>query len=374
MKNNINLFVNGKESFGCIIENIKKVSNKIEINMFIWRDDYIGNLIAEELIKAANRGVKIIISKDKLGSVFEYAEEHRQSFFHKKYDFFLFFQAYLLNIIYPMRGKSKSQKQINNEKVNELINHKNIIVYHNVKKEDHSKYYIFDNEVLIMGGVNIEDKELLTDVENKKYHDYMIEFIGSSYIEKFRKQMNGEIINNEEPEIDFIFNIKNGKVKQFEMKERIIDLLSKANKSVYIVMAYLGDEDIEKRIIELANNNIKVVIITSDKSNLQHDLNMSVLKRIMEKTSGSVNIYLSSSMVHAKLIRIDNKYVTIGSTNLNQSINKLQELNAVIELNDDIFSKKLEESINNEIRISKKILKSSELKYNKVKAIFENII
>jgi phosphatidylserine/phosphatidylglycerophosphate/cardiolipin synthase-like enzyme len=225
-----------------------------------------------------------------------------------------------------------------------------------------------------MGGVNIEDKELLTDVENKKYRDYMIEFIGASYIEKFRKQMNREIMNNEESEINFIFNVKNGEVKQFEMKERIVNLLGKANKSVDIVMAYLGDEDIEKRIIELANNNIKVVIITSNKSNLQHDLNMSVLKRIMEETNDAVNIYLSPSMVHAKLIRIDNKYVTIGSTNLNRSINKLQELNAVIELNDDIFSKKLEESINDEIKISKKILKSSELKYNKVKAICENII
>ena len=123
MGKSINLLIDGKESFEVILRNIKKSSNTILINMFIWRDDYIGNLIADELINAANRGVKIVISKDKLGAIFEYAEETRQSFFHKKIDISLSLQAHFLNICYPMKGKNKNQKQIMNKKVDELINH-----------------------------------------------------------------------------------------------------------------------------------------------------------------------------------------------------------------------------------------------------------
>lgn len=374
MEKSINLLVDGKESFEVILRNIKKSSSTILINMFIWRDDYIGNLIADELINAANRGVKIVISKDKLGAIFEYAEETRQSFFHKKIDILLSLQAYFINIFYPMKGKNKSQKQIINKKVDELINHKNITVAYNIKKEDHSKYYIFDDKILIMGGINIEDKELLTDVENKKYHDYMIEFIGVSYVKKFKNQYNKEIDHNKNDDVNFVFNVKNKKKNQFEVKRHILELLDLATISVDIVMAYLGDKDIENKIIELVNNKIKVVIITSNKSNLQHDLNISVINRMMKKTNDLINIYLSENMIHSKLIRIDNKYVTVGSTNLNKSINKLQELNTTIRLNNNNFSKNLEKSINDEIEVSKKVLKSSDLEYNKIKGIFESII
>ena len=346
MEKGINLLVDGKESFEVILRNIKESSKTIIINMFIWRDDYIGNLIADEVIKAANRGVKIFISKDKLGAIFEYAEETRQSFFHKKFDVLSSLQGHFLNISYPMKGKSKNQKQIINKKVDELINHKNITVAYNIKKEDHSKYYIFDDKVLIMGGINIEDKEILTDVENKKYHDYMIEFIGVSYVEKFRNQYNKKIDYNKNDDVNFIFNVKNKKKSQFEVKRHILELLDLATISVDVVMAYLGDKDIENKIIELSNNKIKVVIITSNKSNLQHDLNMLVLSRMMRETNDLVNVYLSENMIHSKLIRIDNKYVTVGSTNLNKSISKLQELNTTIRLNNDDFSKNLEKSIN----------------------------
>jgi len=145
--NDINLLVCGEEAFKCIIENIKNAKKIISINMFIWRDDYIGNLIADEILIAADRGVKIHISKDKIGSIFEYGEENRQSFFNKKFNLLLFLEAYLLDFSYPMKGKGKSQKQKKNNKVSNLINHENITVSYELNKNDHSKYYIFDEEI-----------------------------------------------------------------------------------------------------------------------------------------------------------------------------------------------------------------------------------
>jgi len=372
--NDINLLVCGEEAFKCIIANIKNAKNTIYINMFIWRDDYIGNLIVDELLIAADRGVEIFISKDKMGSIFEYGEEKRQSFFNKNYNLLLFLEGYLLNFSYPMKGKNKSQKQKLNNKVNDLINHKNITASYEINKNDHSKYYIFDDEILIMGGINIEDKELTFDVDYRKYFDYMVEFKSSKYVETFNNQINKleEFdINNE---INFIFNVIKNNEKHFEVKNQLLNLLDRASKSVYIIMAYFGNLDFENKIVELANNNIKVTIITSKKSNLQQDLNMKVLKRIMKRTNGKVNIYLSDYMVHAKLIKIDNEYVTIGSTNLNSSIDKLQELNTVIKLKNDEFSDILNESIINQVKLSKYVLKSEKIKYNKLKAYFEEII
>ena len=372
--NDVNLLVCGEEAFKYIIENIKNVRNTIFINMFIWRDDYIGNLIADELLIAADRGVKIYISKDKIGSIFEYGEENRQSFFNKNYNLLLFLEGYLLNFTYPMKGKNKSQKQKTNNKANDLVNHKNITVSYEISKNDHSKYYIFDDEILVMGGINIEDKELTFDVENRIYFDYMVEFKGSKYVEIFNNQINKLEEFDSKNEINFIFNVIKNNKKYFEVKNQLLNLLDKASESIYLVMAYLGDSDFEDKIVELVNNNIEVTIITSKKSNLQQDLNMKVLKRIMKRTNEKVNIYLSEYMVHAKLIKIDNKYVTIGSTNLNSSIDKLQELNTVIKLKNDEFRNILNESIINQMKLSKHVLKSEEMKYNKFKAYFEEII
>jgi len=208
----------------------------------------------------------------------------------------------------------------------------------------------------------------------RKYFDYMVEFKSSKCVEIFNNQLNNLKkfdINNE---INFIFNVIKNNKKCFEVKNQLLSLLNEASESIYLVMAYLGDLEFEDKIVELANNNIEVTIITSRKSNLQQDLNMKVLKRIMKRTNGTVNIYLSDHMVHAKLIKIDNEYVTIGSTNLNSSIEKLQELNTVIKLKDNDFNNKLNESIENQIESSIHIFNLNQIKYSKIKVFFEDII
>jgi phosphatidylserine/phosphatidylglycerophosphate/cardiolipin synthase-like enzyme len=48
-----NLLINGKEAFPVIIIHIKNAKKELIISMFIWRDDEIGNKIAEEIIKFA---------------------------------------------------------------------------------------------------------------------------------------------------------------------------------------------------------------------------------------------------------------------------------------------------------------------------------
>jgi len=46
---NVKLLIDGKESFGRILYRIRNAKKSIHINIFIWRDDVIGNLIGDEL-------------------------------------------------------------------------------------------------------------------------------------------------------------------------------------------------------------------------------------------------------------------------------------------------------------------------------------
>lgn len=372
---NIKLLVDGEKALSRIIERIRNSANSIYINMFVWRDDQIGNTIVQELIEAAERGVKIYIVKDKLAAIFEIGEERKQSLFHKEFNFGLRVKAVVIDLMYPMHGKPRSRKQKANPLVQKLLTYRNVTVHNENILGDHSKYYIFDGKILIVGGMNIEDKTIYTDVEGKKYTDYMIEMVGSVYVEKFTQRLKDGAAFNQEALIEFIFNARRNDAIIYEAKDRILEILASAQESVDIFMAYLGDPEITEKIIEIVNRGVAVNILLPSKANLQHDLNMKVLKYMMEKTQNKMNAYLSKNMVHAKLIRVDQRILTFGSTNLNkQAMKKLLELNILLKDFDEKFSEVLEESIQNNLLNATRIKDGLSIEYNPIKAMLEQIV
>ena len=371
----IELLVDGHAAFNRIIERIRSASQSIYVNMFIWRDDKIGNIIAQEIIDAADRGIKVNIVKDKLGEVFEKAEENKQSFFHKRFNPNLFLTTAAMDLIYPMDGKAKNSMQKLSFLADRLLCHSNISIEKEDIRGDHSKYYIFDEDILIMGGMNIEDKSICTDVEGKKYNDYMIEMRGRIYVDKFiRRLYKGEPFDKESS-FEYIFNVRREGKDLFYAKNQILELLSSARESIDIIMAYIGDKDITEKIVECSNRGIRITMLLPGKANVQHDFNMKVIKYIMEKTDNKLNVYLSKNMVHAKLIWIDGNIVTFGSANLNrQAMRKLMELNVLIKNHDETFMESIENSIQRNMLDGTKIINSWEIKYNPFRALIEQMV
>ncbi len=374
--NEIILYNGGKEAFPRIIERIEKAEKSIVIAMFVWREDKIGNQIAKKLLEASKRGVTIHIIKDKLGMVFELAEENKRSLFHNEFDLKLMVQAKFMYMFYPMAGKPKNRNQTKSFLYQEIINNENIKADKDNVRKDHSKYYIFDDSTIITGGMNIEDKSIYTDVEGKEYIDFMVELKGKKYVEKFYDKIKYINPQNQDENIKFIINLKNNTNKNFEIKSEMLGLLSTAEKSVTILMAYMGDRDITDKIIEIANKGIDITILIPEKANLQNDLNHKTLKKIMKQTNNKINAYLSKKMVHAKMIIIDDKIVTFGSCNINKnSMTKLSELNILINLlSCKEFDEKLKISLEENFENTVKITNADMIKYNAVKAFIEQII
>ncbi len=370
------LYNGGKEAFPRIIEQIEKAEKSIVITMFVWREDKIGNQIAEKLLEAANRGVNIHIIKDKLGMVFELAEENKKSLFHNEFDFILMIKAMFIDRFYPMEGKSKYHKQTKSPIYQQLIHNENIKTDKDNVRNDHSKYYIFDESTLITGGMNIEDKSIYTDVEGKEYIDFMVELNGRNYVEKFYDKINYVNWQNQEAGIEFIVNLKNNIKSNFEIKDKILELLSSAQKSVTLLMAYIGEKEVTDKIIEIANKGIEITILLPEKANLQNDLNMKTLKKLMKETDNKINAYLSKKMVHAKMIIIDEKIVTLGSANINKNgMTKLSELNVLLDKsNYRGFDEKLKTSLEENFKDAAKVTNTDTIKYNPIRALIEQII
>ena len=364
------LLINQRESISEIIDHIREATDSIYICMYIWRDDKIGNLIVEELLKAADRGVKIDIDKDKSAAVFEHVEQQKQSFFHpynEHLGLFSKIKKWFLLLTY-YRDNIQRRQQLMNDKLKRMLAHDNIDISFDKKIYVHSKYFIFDNETMILGGINIGDKSVDGDEEN--YCDYMIKFEDESLIKHFWKRKNGLKEINHCQDIEFYFNKKEQDI--YEIKPKVLELIRKADKCIDIEMAYMGDRDITKEIIKASRRGINITIITSDNSKLQHDLNCHTVCKMVKKGTTRVKPYFSERNIHSKLMFIDKKMLFIGSANFNKyGLKKLSELNVLVKDAEDLCSKW--EKWRYEHLKECKLVSEDGLEYSKTIALAESI-
>lgn len=357
----------GKQAFPEIIKCIQNSEKSILINMFIWRDDEIGNLIASEILAAAERGVKVSISKDLYGTVCEHCEENTLSFFHKNLSFTDKIKVASLKILYnPARTKKAKDKT--SVLYEQILNHKNITV-ENKFKADHSKFYIFDDSTLILGGVNIEDKENGKDMSGRVYEDFMIKLEGESFVKEFNQARK----EGTDPEFTasyfFGMNVKEGKKKaRFQMEDFYLDLINSSEKELTIVMSYFSPlKKFTKAILAASERGVDVKIVIPAVANFQDNSNKKTISILQKKSKGKIKIYLTPKMMHTKMM-FNEKYLSFGSCNITKkAFTQLDELNFFAERNWE----KVYEEVNAYIQ---KTIEESELLPNKKKIKFNRLI
>ena len=367
-KPKIELLIDGQEAFPEIIRCIDTAKETLYINAFIWRDDRVGNLIAERVLAAANRGVKIKISKDKIGQIHECAEENMQSFFHKKTNLKNSLKIFGLKVLYPSFRMKFVNKKEKNSIATAIKNHPNIETDINRFKHDHSKYFIFDDSTIIVGGINIEDKELYTDIKGQKYNDYMLKITSKSFLKKFHNRLKNKQSFNPNSHLDIIFN----NIHSFNLKHNLIRLIDSAEQSIIIENSYWGDKDILKSIDRAVKRGVAVTIFIPEEANLQNDLNKKIISNLYKSTNKKVTIYENPNMLHAKAMAIDNKILTLGSANLNSlSLTKMYELNVVLKQK-NLLTRYLKH-IEKQKKVCSKISAENPLKYDRIISLIEGI-
>ena len=367
------LLVDGKEAFPSILSEINQAKKDIHINMFIWRDDHIGNEIGKACLEAANRGVKVYISIDRYGVVLEKSEESKKSFFHKKQSIIEKIKIQALKLFYPMKGSSKDTKDLESELYKQIMNHPNIIVSNNIFKADHSKFYIIDDEILFLGGINIEDKENGADMQGRTYQDYMVKITGTSHVSAFKTKIEKGIDISK----DYSFGINSKEISPcfFEMEDIYLDMINKCKSNLQITMAYFSPlKKFTKAIIDAYKRGVKITILIPSMANYQNDTNRKTIKKLMKKTNDGIEVYFSPKMVHTKLMIADD-LISFGSTNITKkAFKQLNELNLCLKKKDCPFISHLLNSITENYQLSKEIKNHKEIKYNPFMAFIEGFL
>lgn len=350
--NCIEVYTEGKKAFDEIIRCIDAAENSICINMFIWRDDEIGRTVAEHILAAADRGVSVEIIKDKYGAVLEYAEESQRSLLHESISVADKASVLFLELLYnpELLGKEKYSEE--SELGSRIKAHKNIMIRCDERRYDHSKYYIFDDQTMILGGMNIEDKEVTRDRKGRQYKDYMIKLSGKDYVDAFRKKTIG---STGELHDSFVIN-QFSPYKLQEEKQNYLSIIKNAEQYLYIVMAYFSPiGEFMRDVIDAAKRGVKINIIIPETANFMDDLNKGTIKKLFKAAQNagtSVNFFLAPYMVHAKLI-MSEKTINLGSCNITRkSFKGLGELNFELDNNSGDAALCLKSSVEELISLS----------------------
>ena len=369
---NMTLLVNGQRAFPEIIRCIEAAKTAVEINMFIWRDDAIGNRMAQAILTAADRGAKVSISVDRYGVVLEKCEECKRSFFHKEQTMTEKLKSALLEVFYPENTTPGRVRDEYTGLYRRVIAHPKIQVSADVFKADHSKYYIIDEEILFVGGVNIEDKENGADLMGRVYGDYMAKLEGAEYVRLFREKLATG--RNVREDLFFGLNLKEP-VRRFEMEQLYLDMIGGAREELHITMAYFSPlKHFVDAIIAAHRRGVRVSIVVPQRANFQNDSNMRTLRRLLKATDGGIAVYLSPRMLHTKLV-MNEQYISFGSTNITKkAFAQLNELNLFVRREDSPFVNAMLESIANDRAEARQIRDFRQIQYRRVLAFLEGFM
>ncbi len=299
----------GEVAFQAILGRIREAKKSVEIRAFLWRDDEAGNLLGEAVLAAADRGASVIIHKDRIAAVYEYTGGNKQSFFHKRVDPIRGFQAWFLGAVTRAPG---SFKQKPNELSQRVLAHPNITVEHMRKRFDHSKVYIIDDRILVLGSMGIGDNH------RHEWLDVMVEAEGEEHVARLKERMLGHDEFDPSRGIDFLVHSREAhRKKSCPMISHRLALIEAAQHSITIEMAYFTDQRFTAALVRAVDRGCDVKIVVAEAADVLGNMNRLSCDAIMRLTGNPKNlkIVLVPRMVHSKVVIVDHRWSDVGSAN-----------------------------------------------------------
>jgi cardiolipin synthase len=299
----------GDRAFQSILGRIREAKKSVEIRAFLWRDDEAGNMVAEAVLAAADRGAHVVIHKDRIAAVYEYTGGNKQSFFHKRVDPIRGFQAWFLGAVYRAPGSFKQKPNALSERI---LSHGNITVEHMRKRFDHSKLYIVDDRYIALGSMGIGDNH------RHEWVDVMIEAEGEEYVARLRERMLGHDEFDPSRGIDFLVHSREAhRKKSCPMISHRLALIEAAQHSITVEMAYFSDRRFTAALARAVQRGVEVKIVTAEAADVLANINRATCDTLMRVTGAPENltIVLVPRMVHSKVVVIDHRWSDVGSAN-----------------------------------------------------------
>jgi phosphatidylserine/phosphatidylglycerophosphate/cardiolipin synthase-like enzyme len=172
---------------------------------------------------------------------------------------------------------------------------------------DHSKYFVVDDQLVILGGMNIADEY------HAQWHDYMAAIRGQPWALAF----SGKAIHGLAWPSDAPFVITVNDRQGTEIRTALIEMIDRAVHAIIIEHAYFSDDPIIAALLRAGQRGVQVTIILPETPDTHGWANQVTINRLLAADTGSaIAIYLYPRMSHAKVALADDTTVAVGSANL----------------------------------------------------------
>lgn len=324
-----------------LLKEISSSKDYIYMTNYLWDGGTFGNTIFDALIKKAKDGVRVRVLLDGVGS-------------HKA----------------------------DEDKIKELTSLGGQVAYFrpvrwwNVNRWDrrtHMRDVVIDGKIGYLGGIAFTDAWLGDATSTKTWHDYMFKVSGApthsleGVFANAWSQTTGEILPTKSSVTEATGNGSHfiplfsspAPDTSSNMENFIWTSIEAAHTSIYIENPYiLPSKAIKEALIKKAKAGVEVTIIGPGATDAYH-VKWASESYYTELLDAGVKIYeYQKSLIHAKTMILDGKWVIIGSANLDNRSSKIN-LELIAGTDDRDFIKNLNVKFNSDISDAKEITKEN---------------
>jgi cardiolipin synthase A/B len=328
--------------FERMLSDIKSAQQEISVEVYIFSPDELGNRVLEALSEASQRGVKVQVLVDGVGSYqfFDHLFGQLQSsgVDVKVYNPLPFYHPFIGNLSLKRKIKIFFQR------------------FARLNKRDHRKIIIIDQKILYIGSFNITAEHTsLSPV--KKWKDIGARVTGEYVLEavlQFKKTFHAQDFRSFKKSFKKKFKrttplfFSPAILSRKTFKRERFDRVKKAQQHIWLMTPYFIPAPRQVRALALAaKRGVDVRLLTNLKSDVEIFRTLQFIYYEYLIKNG-VKIYqYTDTILHAKTYVIDD-WVSIGSSNLNQrSLIHDLEADLILEdpVNQDLVKRDFEKSL-----------------------------
>jgi len=354
--NKVTLLIDGPATYGAMLKAIREAKHNINIETFIFEDDEVGRLFAEEFLKKQAEGVQVNIIYDSVGS-----KNTPLAFFERLRESGINVLAF--NPVNPLP----------------------VVGQLHLTQRDHRKILVVDGSIAFTGGVNIShvyssslsgiagehEKEKLKKAEpGGPWRDTHVQIEGPAvaefqnlFLETWKEQKGPELqekdylpqLERKGSDLVQVIGSTPGELNRVTFIMYVAAFVN-AQRSIHLTTPYfVPDRQALSALIDAAGRGLDVKIILPEVSDsglalyAGHYQYSNLLK-------AGVRLYeRQHAMIHAKTSVVDGVWSTVGSTNMDLwSFLHNNEVNAVIIGND--FASEMEALFERDLEQSKEVV------------------
>ena len=326
--NKVELLMSGKEKFARLFEDIRQAKQSVHLEYFNFRNDSIASLLFDILREKRKEGVEVRAVFDGFGN-----DSNNQ----------------------PLKKKHLEKLHADSIEIYEFdpirfpwINH--------IWPRDHRKIVVIDGRIAYTGGMNVADYYVVGSEQVGEWRDMHCRIEGSAVNElqkifvRFWKKLSKE--NLTDPKYfqgtkagnKMVGIVNREPHTSNEITRRFfVNVLDNAKDSVKIINPYfMPTNKVMKALKRCAERGVKMDILVYAKYDepLTPDIVMYNMKKLIKR---GVNVWrYRPGFHHSKIMMVDGKFCTVGSTNLDaRGLRYDYEVNALIM--DEETTKKLDQ-------------------------------